>query len=157
MKILVLGVGNTLLSDEGIGIHTLNYLRRHYSQLIPESGVEYVDGGTLSFTLLPLLEDAENLIIIDAAQLQATAGTVHCFLNEDMDIFLNSAKRNSVHEVNLIDLLAMLRLTERLPARRALIAIQPSQLEWGDAPTPKVALAIPSAAEMVVSLIQAWM
>jgi hydrogenase maturation protease len=51
----------------------------------------------------------------------------------------------------------MLRLTERLPARRALIAIQPSQLEWGDAPTPKVALAIPSAAEMVVSLIQAWM
>jgi hydrogenase maturation protease len=53
-KTLVLGIGNTLLSDEGLGIHLLHYLSRKYPHL---PGVTYLDGGTLSFTLAPEVED----------------------------------------------------------------------------------------------------
>ena len=57
---LILGIGNTLLTDEGLGIHLLDYLREHHAD---QPGVTYLDGGTLSFTLAPDIEDCENLIV----------------------------------------------------------------------------------------------
>ena len=60
---LVLGIGNTLLSDEGLGVHLLNYLRVNYPDL---PGVTYLDGGTLSFTLATAIEDCDNLVVLDA-------------------------------------------------------------------------------------------
>ncbi len=98
---LVLGIGNTLLSDEGTGIHMLDYLRDHFPDL---PCVEYLDGGTLSFTLAAWIEDATNLIVVDAAELLAAPGTVQVFRGEDMDRFAGKTKR-SVHEVSLGDLL----------------------------------------------------
>lgn len=152
MKTIILGLGNLLLSDEGIGIHTLEYLRTYYTSL---KEVEYLDGGTLSFTLAPILEEAENLIVIDAAQLHAQPGTVRSFIGEQMDEFIRSSSR-SVHEISLIDLLTIVRLTERLPTRRALIGIQPKKLDWGENPSPEVALVIPKAAALVVKLVAEW-
>jgi len=152
MKTLVLGIGNILLSDEGIGIHTLNYLSSHYANL---KEVEYLEGGTLSFTLAPIIEKAQNLIVIDATQLHAEPGTIQIFSGQQMDEFLSTPRR-SVHEVGLVDLLTMVRLTEHLPQRRALIGIQPQNLDWGDVPSPKVALIIPQAASFVVQLVREW-
>lgn len=152
MKTIVLGIGNILLSDEGIGVLTLNYLKDHYSHL---KQVEYLDGGTLSFTLVPMIEEADHLVVIDAAQLQAEVGTVRSFIDQQMDEFLGHSSR-SVHEIGLIDLLTMVRLTERLPTRRALIGIQPKKLDWGDQPSPEVAQAIPKAAHIAIELIKQW-
>jgi hydrogenase maturation protease len=152
MKTLVLGIGNILLSDEGIGIHTLNYLRRHYADL---KEVEYLDGGTLSFTLAPIIEEAQNLIVIDATQLHAEPGAIQTFIGKKMDEFLSTPRR-SVHEVGLVDLLTMVRLTEHLPVRRALIGIQPQNLYWGDVPSPELASIIPQAASFVEQLVREW-
>jgi hydrogenase maturation protease len=149
---LVLGIGNTLLSDEGAGIHALELLRRRHPNL---PGVTYMDGGTLSFTLADPIADNENLIVLDAAQLGARPGTVRSFEGEDMDNFLGANKR-SAHEVGLIDLLAISALAEHLPQRRALIGIQPERLDWGDGPTDSVADALPQAAARVVELIRDW-
>lgn len=149
---LVLGIGNTLLSDEGAGIHTLDYLQRHYR---PVAGLRYLDGGTLSFTLAPEIEAADNLIVIDAAQMDATPGSIGSFVGGDLDRFVSTGKR-SVHEVGLSDLLAMALLQGQLPPRRALIGIQPSSLDWGDKPTLTVAAAIPHAAAEVWALICRW-
>jgi hydrogenase maturation protease len=152
MKTLVLGIGNTLLTDEGAGIHALQYLQQNY----PESDdVTYLDGGTLSFTLAGAVEDHDNLIVIDAAQLKSNPGSVDCLVNEEMDRFLGTAKR-SVHEVGLLDLLDIARLTGKLPARRALVAIQPDIVDWGDRPTESVSTAIPLAAEKVAELLSKW-
>ena len=152
MKTLVLGIGNTLLTDEGAGIHALQYLQQNY----PESDdVTYLDGGTLSFTLAGAVEDHDSLIVIDAAQLKDRPGSVGCMVNEEMDRFLGTAKR-SVHEVGLLDLLDIARLTGKLPERRALVAIQPDIVDWGDTPTDSVATAIPLAAEKVAELMQRW-
>jgi hydrogenase maturation protease len=151
-KTLVLGIGNTLLSDEGAGIHVINYLQEHYPA--PDD-VTYLDGGTLSFTLATSIEDADNLIVVDAAQLKAPPGTVRTFEGEQMDSFLGAARR-SVHEVGLIDLMSITRLAGELPERRALIGIQPQKLDWGESPTAPVEAVIPKVAELVMELIQKW-
>jgi hydrogenase maturation protease len=149
---LILGIGNTLLSDEGVGIHMLDYLRRHYPAL---ADVEYLDGGTLSFTLAAWIEEADNLIVIDAAELDSTAGTVRVFSGAEMDRFAGKTKR-SVHEVSLGDLLAIAHLTDALPANRALVAIQPEEIDWGQCLSNQVKQALPVAARHVNDLLQQW-
>lgn len=149
MNTLVLAIGNTLLSDEGIGIHVLDELRKQHPA---PDGVTYLDGGTLSFTLAGAVEDADNLIVLDAAQLQREPGTVACLANQEMDDFLGTTKR-SVHEVGLLDLLDIARLTDSLPKQRALVAIQPQKIDWGEGPTDRVAAAIPLAVQHVINLM----
>ena len=152
MKTLVLGIGNTLLTDEGAGIHVLQALQESYPET---TGVTYLDGGTLSFTLAGAVEESDNLIVLDAAQLKSKPGTVDCLINEEMDNFLGTTKR-SVHEVGLLDLLDIARLTGNLPVRRALVAIQPDVIDWGERPTEHVAAAIPVAVDKVVGLLKQW-
>ena len=149
---LILGIGNTLLADEGTGIHMLAYLDRHHPEL---RHFTYIDGGTLSFTLAPYIEAADNLIVIDAAELDASPGTVAVFCGEDMDRFAGKTKR-SVHEVSLGDLLAIAHLTDTLPDNRALIAVQPHDVDWGECLSNPVTQALPEAAGHIIDLLQSW-
>ena len=152
MKTLVLAIGNKLLRDEGAGLHVLNALSENH----PETkDVTYIDGGTLSFTLAGAVENADNLIVIDAAELKSKPGTVNCMVNEQMDQFLGSCKR-SVHEIGLLDLLDISRLTETLPENRALIGIQPDVIDWGDTLTDEVQCAVPQAVQHVIDLLDKW-
>lgn len=149
---LILGIGNTLLSDEGAGIHALNLFQSYH----PDStNLTYIDGGTLSFSLAVYIEDCDNLIVLDAAELKAPAGTVKTMSGERMDAFLGAARR-SPHEVGLLDLFDIARLTESLPDNRALIGIQPRSIEWGMSPTPPVKNALPIAVEQVKNLLKQW-
>ncbi len=149
---LILGIGNTLLTDEGVGIHALDLLRSSYPDL-PE--VVLIDGGTLSFTLAAYIEDCDKLIVLDAAELKAPPGTVKTMVGEEMDAFLGAARR-SPHEVSLLDLFDIARLTESLPEKRALIGIQPGRIEWGMHPTPPVEQALSTAVNEAVNLISQW-
>lgn len=152
MKTLVLGIGNTLLTDEGVGVHVLGHLG---ADPLPE-GVELLDGGTLSFTLAGPIEEADALVVVDAANLKSSPGTLQVFEGEAMDAFLMGNRKSSVHEVGLTDLRAIAMLAGHWPERRALVAIQPQAVDWGEAPTPAVAAAIPAAAEAIRDLIQEW-
>lgn len=152
-KTLVLGLGNTLLGDEGAGVYVVRALQQQYPEL---TDVEFLDGGTLSFTLAGPIEEADNLIVIDATQLNQQPGAVNLFEGEDMDRFLGSNRKSSVHEVSLMDLMAIAHLAEALPARRALIGIQPEYLDWSDAPTDTVARAVPVACDLAMGLIERW-
>ena len=149
---LVLGIGNTLLADEGLGVHLLNYMREHHADL---PGVSYLDGGTLSFTLAPEIEDCENLIVLDAAQINEAPGTIKLFLGADMDRFVGHGKR-SVHEVGLVDLMSIARLQGGLPRNRALLGIQPAEIGWGERPSEVVSHVIPDAAKQVLTLLYNW-
>ncbi len=152
-KTVILGIGNTLLGDEGAGVHAVRALRKSYPRL---SGVEFLDGGTLSFTLAPVIEKAENLIVIDAMESHDEPGTVRLLVDEEMDRFLCANRKGSVHEVGLIDLLSIARLSDGLPARRALIGIQPGYVHWSDEPTPAVMQAIEHACTVALELIGKW-
>ncbi len=149
---LVLGIGNTLLSDEGVGVRMLAYLQDNYPDL---AHVDYLDGGTLSFTLAAWIEEADNLVVIDAAQLDAVPGTVKVFEGEAMDRFAGRTKR-SVHEVSLGDLLAIAHLTDAIPQQRALVAIQPEEIDWGSRLSDGVDRALPAAAARVAGLVHRW-
>jgi len=153
---LILGVGNTLLTDEGAGIHALNQLQSAIPNIQPEiTNLNFIDGGTLSFTLAVWIEDCSNLIVFDATELHQPAGTVNTFVGSEMDKFLGTTKR-SAHEVGLIDLMDIARLTENLPENRALIGIQPDKMGWGMKPTAAVQDALDEAVGEAVKLIQQW-
>lgn len=149
---LVLGIGNTLLSDEGVGIHVIEHLRDGAADT---SGLELLDGGTLSFTLAGAIGAHPRLVVVDAARLDGPPGSVAVFEGEAMDQRLRSGLQ-SVHEVGLADLLDIARLTDTLPARRALVGIHPQSLDWGDEPSPPVAAAVPEAARIVLDLVARW-
>jgi len=149
---LILGIGNTLLTDEGAGIHALNHLQSLY----PDSpNLNFIDGGTLSFTLAVWIEDCTNLIVFDAAELNQPAGTVKAFIGTEFDDFLGAAKR-SAHEVGLLDLMDIARLTGHFPENRALIGIQPDVMTWGMKPTAAVQNALDEAINEAVKLINQW-
>jgi len=151
-KIIVLGIGNILLTDDGAGVHTITYLRAMEARW---PRVDFLDGGTLGFMLYDTVAQARGLIVLDATQLDAKPGTVRCFTGEAVDQFLGQGGR-TVHEVGLIDVLDMLRLTGHLPDNRLLIGIQPASLDWGDRPTERVSKAIPRAADEVVQQLRLW-
>ena len=153
MKTLVLGIGNTLLTDEGIGIHVLQALE---PELASWPDVTLLDGGTLSFTLAGPIEDADALIVVDAANLQMQPGAWTLLEGEAMDAFLMGNRKSTVHEVGLTDLRAIAMLAGHWPDKRALLAIQPSVVDWGEQPTPAVAAAIPPACVAIRELIRAW-
>lgn len=150
---LILGIGNTLLTDEGVGIHVLKAL--------PEQGglptdVTLMDGGTLSFTLAGPIEDCARLIAVDAAELKGPPGTIRVFEGAAMDTHVAQGGKRSVHEVSLADVLGMAALSGHLPRQRALVGIQPKYLDWGDGPTPEVEAVIPEACRTIADIIARW-
>jgi hydrogenase maturation protease len=152
-KTLILGIGNILLQDEGAGIHAIRLLANLAAH---HDDIELMDGGTLSFTLAGAIEDAKRLIVIDAAQYDGAPGTTKVFLGEQMDAFIGSNRKCSVHEVSLIDLMAIALLTSQLPQQRALIGIQPHTIAWGETPSPLVASAILLACGQALQLVEEW-
>jgi hydrogenase maturation protease len=149
---LVLGIGNTLLSDEGIGVHVIQYLEAANPH---RTDVTLLDGGTLSFTLADMVATHPRLIVVDAARTGSQPGSVCCFEGEAMDRYLKGNRR-SVHEVGLTDLLDIARLSDSYPVSRALVGIEPQSLDWGEKPSPAVAEAIPEAASEILRLIDRW-
>jgi len=149
---LVLGIGNTLLSDEGVGVHVIHHLQ---SQHLGDE-VTLMDGGTLSFTLADPIQSCDQLIVVDASELQQQAGAVQTFENDAMDHFITTGNKKSVHEVGLVDVMSIAALSGELPARRALVGIQPQTIDWGDNPTGPVQQAIPEACRQIQQLIQRW-
>lgn len=149
--ILVLGVGNSLLTDDGAGLHVLAELQR----LGLPAGMRLCDGGTIGLALLTEIEAASALIAVDACELKAAPGTLRVFEGIEMDAALGGSKRTA-HEVALADLLDAARLSGALPLRRALVGVQPAFTGWGLLPGPEVAEAIPRAAAAVLALADAW-
>lgn len=152
-NILILGIGNSLLRDEGAGIHALHRLREQFPD---RNDLTFLDGGTLSFTLAGAIEEASHLIVLDAAQLQAAPGHSQVFEGDEMDTFLGSNRKRSVHEVSLLDLLAIAHLSDHLPQRRALVGIQPDEIDWGEYPSAAVQAAMPRICGQVQQLIEEW-
>jgi hydrogenase maturation protease len=150
--ILVLGLGNRLLSDDGVGIHVVDALRAHLGN---RKDVNLRDGGTLGLSLLPDIEAAGSVILVDAGEIGGVAGDIGCFEGFEMDRRMTGKKRTA-HEVAAADLFDAAALTVGRPQQRALIAVQPQSTEWGLEPTEDVQRAIPEACARVISLIDRW-
>jgi hydrogenase maturation protease len=109
-RITVLGLGNTLLGDEGFGVHFITWFSELYD--VPDN-VSVVDGGTAGLGLLEIVTSAENLIVVDAIKVQDTPGSLYRFTKEDMSLYLPPP--TSAHEVEFLDVLTMADLLGQCP------------------------------------------
>lgn len=151
--LLVLGVGNVLLRDEGVGVHVARAVEALDPRLLPP-GTEVVDGGTLGIDLLPVLGDADGVVLIDAVDLRSAPGTLHVLRGEELEGAL--AGRVAPHRVGVGDLLATARLAGALPGHVSLVAVQPGRIEVGLELTPAVGAAVPAAVELVRQELEAF-
>ncbi|GKY87342.1 hydrogenase maturation protease [Sinisalibacter aestuarii] len=151
--ILVLGLGNILLTDEQVGVRVAEAVAR--DPAAEALGIRALDGGTMGLTLLVEMEDADAMVVIDAAALNKAPGSVELFEGAEMDHFLRTRGRNP-HDIGLDDVLDGLRLRGAVPENRALVGIQPAALGVGEEMTPEVAAAVPRAAGMVIALVTRW-
>jgi hydrogenase maturation protease len=152
MTTLVLGIGNSLLTDDGAGVHAALRLAE---LLGDDPDVRVLDAGTLSFTLLHEVQEADALIALDAARSGLAPGGISIHEGAEFDRFVRRSSR-SVHEVGLADLLDMARLADSLPGRRVLIGIEPLEVEWGLEPSPPVAAALPGCVELARQYVERW-
>lgn len=149
--ILVVGVGNALMTDDGVGLAALERMREEWS-LGP--GVELVDGGAWALTLVPQVEDSSALLLIDAIEAGKSAGTVIELEGFEIPRFLGT--RLSPHQMGVRDLLALCTLRGGLPARTAAIGIQPAVIELGASLSPPVAAAMEDLLARVAQRLEAW-
>jgi hydrogenase maturation protease len=151
--IVVLGLGNILQGDDGAGVYAIERLK---SRQNTPANVDLVDGGTLSFTLLDIVEGRDVLIVIDAMQMNADPGTTEVYIDDELDEFLAAPMQRNVHDLNLGDLLRMCALRGTLPRHRALIGIQPEVITWQEEPTRDVSNGIDHACDIIDELIRSW-
>lgn len=156
-NLIVLGIGNTLLCDDGVGIHVIHELQRLQLDLqLPRANVQFLDGGTLGYLLIDRVSEADGMVIVDSANLGEAAGTVRVIDGDAVERYLSENPSSSVHEVGLIDLLQMMTLNNQAPRLRALVGIQPESLGWGTEMSPAVAASVPAASGAVRDILESW-
>ena len=121
---LVLGLGNILLGDEGVGVRVAQRLQALYH--FPE-GTRVLDGGTLALDLLPDVEDTGRLLVIDAVDMGAAPGEMVRIVDEDVPTFLDV--KVSPHQMGLADILSAARLRGRFPEKLVLWGVQPGVID----------------------------
>ncbi len=139
-KLLVLGVGNTLLMDEGIGVHAIYEFWRE-KQLWDEAIVDFIDGGTFTQDLFYLFEEYEKILVLDVVRAGREPGTIYS-LEEDQ-LRKDQKQMLSLHDIDLLDSLGMAQMRGHRPYLRV-IGIEPEKIDWGTDLTPTLANAFPA-------------
>ena len=139
---VVLGIGNVLLSDEGIGCHVANALEE-----IPIPDVKVIDGGTCP-DVLQFLEDADKLIIVDAVKGGGTPGQIYRFHLED--ITLEQKPFLSLHDVSLVDSLMLMQLWHNI-GEAVIIGVEPGEINWGLELSPELREKMPQIIDAILS------
>ena len=125
-RIQLIGLGNILLMDEGVGVHAVQALKRSFDF---SEDISLLDGGTLGLDLLPYVEGAEKILFIDAMDFKQEPGTLTIMEDDEIPSFLRPAL--SFHQVGLADLLFASKFMGMKPEKIALIGIQPEKIETG--------------------------
>ncbi len=143
----VIGIGNLLLKDEGVGVHVVRVLEGR--ELPP--GVEVIDAGTATMELLPLLQEAERVVVIDAIKAGGEPGTVYRVSPEDL--MATEDRPLSLHQVGLLEVLEMARqLGSR--AEVVIIGVEPKEISWGMELTPEIAAKVPKVADLALQELE---
>jgi len=144
LNILVLGIGNLLLQDEGAGVRAVDEFGKKY---VTPAGVELLDGGTSGIELLQYIRGRDLLIILDVVKSGNPPGTIIRLEGEDVPALFQ--KRISPHQLGLSDLLAVSQLTDSMPKQIVLFGIEPKSMETGLGMSEDVGRNIENMADMV--------
>jgi len=151
MKTLIFGAGNLLLSDEGFGVHFINYLQQNYR--FPE-GVELYDGGTLGIMVTHMLEDADHVYLVDVIEAEGEPGDIYRYEKDDFMLGRLPIKM-SPHQIGIQEVLALSELRDRCPKKISLFGVIPQSYEAGVELTQLLSKKLPDLAELVVAELRA--
>lgn len=149
-RIIVLGVGNILLRDEGVGVRVIERLQESYS--FPDN-VELMDGATAGLDLLPFMEGASRVIIVDTVKTSEPPGSIFRFTPDDID--RKVPYKTSLHQIGMVEVFAIAEaLGKKMEA--VIIGIQPEDMDsWGLELTPTIEAKIPELMEQVIKELDA--
>ena len=150
-NIAVLGIGNLLQRDEGVGVHLIQRLEKEYT-FSPH--ISLIDGGTMGTDLLPYLEQNDKIIIFDAVNFNEAPGFIGIIENDDILRRLNT--KLSIHHLGLTDVLSSARLLDIEPSQIYLIGIQPKNIEMGTDLTDEINQRLSKMLEVAVKKLNEW-
>lgn len=148
---VVLGIGNILNHDEGLGISALKLLEERVGT---QDKVEWVDGGVLGLDLLPMVEECDRLLVLDAIDGSQTPGALIELPKEQIPIY--SGVKMSQHQTTFQEVLALANLRGRLPAHLHMIGVQPADMTLGVGLSPQVQATLPQVVERAIVVLQGW-
>lgn len=151
MKIVVLGVGNLLLSDEAIGVRAVEEIERRYR--LPEH-VEVIDGGTSGMEVMGSLAHADQVLILDAVKSGAAPASLVKLSGAEVPKFFSL--KMSPHQVSLADVLATLEFAGESPKNVTVLGVEPVSLEYNLGLTPAVAERLPQLVETAIGELRGW-
>ena len=146
--IVILGVGNLLLSDEGVGVHVAHKLM----EMELPAGVEVIEGGTDGFRLMNVVTEADRLIVVDAVKGGSPPGSIYRFDIKDApsspDVY-----KTSVHQIGILEIVHLSELIGQTP-ETTVIGVEPKSLEMGMALSPEVQEKIPKIIELILEEVK---
>lgn len=147
MNILIFGAGNLILSDEGFGVHFVNYMAEHY--LLPEN-VELYDGGTLGIMVTHKFEEADKVFLVDIVDAPGKPGEIHRYKKED--IMLNKIPvKMSPHQIGIQEMLLISEMRGACPDDLTFFGIIPESLEPGNELSPALQAGLAQIARLVAA------
>lgn len=150
-RVVVIGLGNPLLADDGIGLAALARLREEWS-LSPD--VELLDGGTWGMMLLPAVEDADRLLLLDAIDVGDEPGETVVLERDDLPLFLDG--KISTHQVGIREVLALASLRGTLPDETVAVGLQPAELATETALSPEAVAGLDELVVRAVDRLRSW-
>lgn len=150
MRVVVLGVGNILLSDEGVGVHAVNELDRLYQMA---AGVEILDGGTSGMDCLDQIADLDHLIIADCMRSKSEPGTIKVLRGDEIPAYFKT--KLSPHQVGLSDVLATLNFHGIQPRNVVLVGVEPKSFATHMGLTDELSAVLPAVVETLVAELAA--
>lgn len=151
-SIAVLGLGNVLQQDDGVGVHAINLLRAR--DRLPAI-VRLLDGGTIGLCLLPYIEDATHVLLVDAVRSGRPPGTIVRL--DGATLCARNLPNLSVHEAGVVDLIGSLNVTAPCIPQVTVFGVEPATIGWGVELTPLVAAQLERLAALVEQQVDVWM
>lgn len=148
---IVLGLGNTLNRDEGLGVHALRALEAHCG---PQPDLEFLDGGTLGLNLLPLVESCSHLLVLDAANAGRPPGTLIELRREEIPLY--AGLKMSQHQLTFQEALGLANIRGKLPPYLHLVGAQPADLSIGLELSPAVSAVLPHIVRRAAAVLRDW-
>lgn len=150
-KILVIGIGNTLYSDEGVGVHLLPYVEEALSDF---DNIEIMDGSTDGIKLLGPVEECDYLLVLDAVANHKEPGTIIILKNDEIPNLFTV--KMSIHQMGFQEVVAATKVRQTAPEEYMIIGVQPDSLEIGLELSDCVKNKIPEIVELVVDQVKQW-
>lgn len=148
-RITILGIGNLLLKDEGVGIHLVQKLS---ARGIDRENLNIVDGGTSPDIMSLIDHDIDKLIIVDAVKAGNSPGTVYRVDSDNLD--LDSATPISLHEIGVLDSLKMMALLNKQPKSTVIVGVEPKAIDYGLELSPEVEAKVPEIVKIILKEIE---